>query len=129
LITQNAAVEAFDVSRLEDGVRDVMQQTSPHTQAVDHGHEPLAPPVPEYVSHRERATEIGKPSAEAIVQEYETAAKEIEAMGEIVKAMVQRCEQLTSSASAMRRHQDHSRTIPEGRQTYLQRDRVMRDYD
>ena len=62
---------------------------------------PHAPPVPEYVTHREDVSEIGKLSAEAIVKEYEETAKEIEAMGDMVKEMVQRCEQLTASASAM----------------------------
>ena len=46
-------------------------------------------------------SEIGKLSAEAIVKEYEETAKEIEAMGNVVREMVQRCEQLTASASAM----------------------------
>src|ERR1700730_16991683 len=56
-------------------------------------HEPgpvnLAPPgvgapalaMPDYVEHRDGATEIGKLTAEAIVREYEAAAKDIEAMG------------------------------------------------
>src|ERR1700724_532128 len=37
--------------------------------------------MPDYVEHRDGATEIGKLSAEAVVREYEAAAKEIEAMG------------------------------------------------
>ncbi|HWX05639.1 MAG TPA: hypothetical protein VN065_07390, partial [Bradyrhizobium sp.] len=37
--------------------------------------------MPDYVEHREGATEIGKLTAEAIVREYEAAAKDIEAMG------------------------------------------------
>jgi hypothetical protein len=98
---QSAAVKPFDVGRFEDEVRDVVQQTRSHSHTVNQSLRTPAPPVPEYVSHREGATEIGKLSAEAIVQEYEAAAKEIEAMGEVMKAMVQRCEQLTSSASAM----------------------------
>ena len=53
------------------------------------------------ISHRDDVTEIGKLSAEAMVKEYEATAKEIEAMGEVVKDMVQRCEQLTMAASAM----------------------------
>jgi signal transduction protein with GAF and PtsI domain len=57
--------------------------------------------VPDYVSHREDVTEIGRLSAEAIVREYEVTAKEIEAMGEVVREMVQRCEQLGTAASAM----------------------------
>ena len=98
---QNAAVKPFDVTRLEDEVRDVVQQRQPPVQAVDYTPRPTAPPVPEYVSHREDVTEIGKLSAEAIVKEYEATAKEIEAMGEFVKEMVQRCEQLTASSAAM----------------------------
>jgi uncharacterized coiled-coil DUF342 family protein len=57
--------------------------------------------VPDYVNHRDDATEIGKLSAEAIVREYEVTAKEIEAVGEFVKEMAQRCEHLTTSASTM----------------------------
>ena len=98
---QNAAVKPFDVTRLEDEVRDVVQQRQPPVQAVDYTPRPTAPPVPEYVSHREDVTEIGKLSAEAIVKEYEATAKEIEAMGEFVKEMVQRCEQLTASSAGM----------------------------
>jgi len=98
---QNAAVKPFDVTRLEDEVRDVVQQRQPPVQAVDYTPRPTAPPVPEYGSHREDVTEIGKLSAEAIVKEYEATAKEIEAMGEFVKEMVQRCEQLTASSAAM----------------------------
>jgi prophage DNA circulation protein len=75
----------------------------PQRQANIHAIERRTPPpsVPEYVSHREDVTEIGKLSAEAMVKEYEATAKEIEAMGEIVKEMVQRCEQIAVSASAM----------------------------
>jgi hypothetical protein len=98
---QNAAVKPFDVSRLEDEVRDAVLQKQPHVHAVDYAPRAAAPQVPEYVSHGEGVTEIGKLSAEAIVKEYEETAKEIEAIGVVVKDMVQRCEQLTSSASAM----------------------------
>lgn len=96
---QNAAVRPFDVGQIEGDIREVIQQRPPHIQAVEHVTRP--PAVPEYVSHREDVTEIGKLSAEALVREYEVTAKEIEAMGEFVKEMAQRCEQLTSSASDM----------------------------
>ena len=98
---KNSVVKPFDVSRLEDDVRDLAQQRPLHIQAVDYAPRTAAPPVPEYVDHREDATEIGKLSAEAIIKEYEETAKEIEAIGEVVKDMVQRCEQLTGSASTM----------------------------
>jgi signal transduction protein with GAF and PtsI domain len=97
---QNAVVKPFDVSRLEEEVREAAQQHPPHIQALERAPR-IAPPVPDYVSHRDDTTEIGKLSAEAIVKEYEETAKEIEAMGDVVREMVQRCEQLTSSASTM----------------------------
>lgn len=97
---QNAVVKPFDVSRLEEEVREAAQQPPPHIQALERAPR-IAPPVPDYVSHRDDTTEIGKLSAEAIVKEYEETAKEIEAMGDVVREMVQRCEQLSGSASSM----------------------------
>ena len=94
---QNVNVKPFDISRLEVEVQEAVQQRQPYVQAADH----VPRSVPDYVKHRENATEIGKLSAEAIVKEYEATAKEIEAMGEFVKEMVQRCEQLTASSAAM----------------------------
>ena len=98
---RNAVVKPFDVSRLEEDVRDLAQQKPQHVQAVDYAPRTSSPPVPEYVSHRDDATEIGKLSAEAVIKEYEETAKEIEAIGEFVKDMLQRCEQLAMSSSTM----------------------------
>jgi uncharacterized coiled-coil DUF342 family protein len=92
-------VKPFDVSRLEVEVQEAVQQRQSHVQAVDY----VPRSVPEYVKHRDDVTEIGKLSAEAIVKEYEATAKEIEAMGQTVNEMVQRCEQLTASATSMLR--------------------------
>ena len=98
--TQSAVVRPFDPSEFENDVREAVK-TRPYIQALDHA--PMTPPpsVPDYVSHREDVSEIGKLSAEAIVKEYEETAKEIETMGNVVREMVQRCEQLTGSASSM----------------------------
>jgi hypothetical protein len=75
-------------------------------------HEPrpvnLAPPgvgapalaMPDYVEHRDGATEIGKLTAEAIVREYEAAAKDIEAMGAELIERVRQCEAMTRDALA-----------------------------
>src|SRR5688500_5620070 len=98
---QSGVVKPFDANRLEGEVRDAVQQSHPQVQALDFRPRPLAPRVPDYVSHREDISEIGKLSAEAIVKEYEETAKEIETMGNVVREVVQRCEQLTSAASAM----------------------------
>ena len=44
------------------------------------------------------ATEIGKLSAEAVVREYEAAAKDIEAMGAELIERVKQCEAMTRDA-------------------------------
>ena len=54
--------------------------------------------MPDYVEHRDGATEIGKLSAEAVVREYEAAAKEIEAIGVELTDLVKQCEAATRDA-------------------------------
>lgn len=57
--------------------------------------------IPEYVEHSDGATEIGKLSAEAVVGEYEAAAKEIEAMGTDLLERVRQCEAVTAESLAV----------------------------
>jgi hypothetical protein len=54
--------------------------------------------IPDYVEHRDGATEIGMLSAEAVVREHEAAAKEIESMGADLIECVKRCEAVTREA-------------------------------
>ena len=54
--------------------------------------------LPDYVEHRNGATEIGMLSAEAVVREHEAAAKEIESMGADLIECVKRCEGVTRDA-------------------------------
>lgn len=63
----------------------------------------IAPSIamPDYVEHREGVTEIGKLSAEAVVREFETAAREIEAMGTELMQLVRRCAAMTHNAFAV----------------------------
>ena len=56
--------------------------------------------MPDYVEHREGATEIGKLTAEAIVREYETAVKEIEEMGAQLIECAKKCEAMTRDVLA-----------------------------
>ena len=60
-----------------------------------------APAMPDYVEHHEGATEIGKLSAEAVVREYEAAAKDIEAMGAELIERVKQCEAMSRDALAV----------------------------
>jgi phosphoglycolate phosphatase-like HAD superfamily hydrolase len=57
--------------------------------------------MPLYVEHSDGATEIGKLSAEAVISEYEAAAKEIEAMGMELIERVKQCEGMTRDALAV----------------------------
>jgi phosphoglycolate phosphatase-like HAD superfamily hydrolase len=57
--------------------------------------------MPDYVEHREGATEIGKLSAEGVVREYEAAAKEIEAVGVELTELVKQCEAMARDALAV----------------------------
>ena len=57
--------------------------------------------MPDYVEHRDGATEIGKLTAEAVVREYEAAAKEIEAMGTDLIDLVRQCEAAARDALAV----------------------------
>lgn len=57
--------------------------------------------MPDYVEHRDGATEIGKLSAEAVVREYEAMAKEIESTGTELLERVKQCESMTRDALAV----------------------------
>ena len=57
--------------------------------------------MPDYVEHSAGATDIGKLSAEAVVREYEIAAKEIEVMGTELINLVKQCETVTRDAIAV----------------------------
>jgi hypothetical protein len=52
--------------------------------------------LPDYVEHTEGVTRVGALSAEAVVRDYESAAKEIEAMGTELIDAAQKCEALTA---------------------------------
>jgi 2,4-dienoyl-CoA reductase-like NADH-dependent reductase (Old Yellow Enzyme family) len=54
--------------------------------------------MPDYVEHRDGVPEIGKLSAEAVVREYEAAAKDIEALGVDLVEHVKKCEAMTRDA-------------------------------
>ena len=54
--------------------------------------------MPDYVEHRDGITEIGRLSAEAVLREYEAAAKEIEATGTELIERVKQCEEMTRDA-------------------------------
>ena len=92
-------LDALDLEReIEKEFRKLEQHDSmpsefapPSVRAPDLG-------MPDYVEHSDGATEIGKLSAEAVVREYEAAAKDIEALGEELTERAKQCEAMMRDA-------------------------------
>jgi hypothetical protein len=92
-------LDALDLEReIEKEFRKLEQHDSlptefapPSIRAPDLG-------MPDYVEHSDGATEIGKLSAEAVVREYEAAAKDIEALGEELTERAKQCEAMMRDA-------------------------------
>jgi hypothetical protein len=88
---------------------DLEREIEKEFRKLDH-HESLptefAPPsvrapdlgMPDYVEHSDGATEIGKLSAEAVVREYEAAAKDIEMLGDELTERAKQCEAMMREA-------------------------------
>jgi uncharacterized protein YukE len=103
-MVQSTAGRIFDVGDLEREIEaEVRNRTAsrePRSNLAAARTRTPAPSMPEYVVHREGASEIGRLSAEAVVREYEAAAKEIEAMGAELIERVKQCETMTRDAVA-----------------------------
>lgn len=56
-------------------------------------------PLPSYVAHEDGVSQLGVISAEAVVHQWELAAKAIEAMGAELRTVVERCEALIKETS------------------------------
>jgi hypothetical protein len=56
----------------------------------------VSEPLPDYVEHREGVSRVGQLTAEAVVRDYEAAAKEIEAMGAELISAAKKCEAMTA---------------------------------
>jgi hypothetical protein len=102
---RDEVIKAFDINDVEHTIADQLEKDIA-TLAPSPGDQPssYAPPtkraaaLPEYVTHLDGATEIGKLSAEAVIREYEAAAKEIEAMG---REIASRHEAISASVAGM----------------------------
>src|SRR5258706_12442323 len=83
--------------------------------------------MPDYVEHRDGATEIGKLSAEAVVREYEAAAKDIEAVGAELIERVKQCEAVTPDTLAVTEElkETAARYREEAKRIFLQIENVM----
>src|SRR4051794_38562193 len=101
MVQRNSTPPVFNVNDLERDVEEefrARRQRLPSDFALQRA--PL-PSMPGYVEHREGVSEIGKLSAEGVVREYETAAKDIEAMGAEMIQRVRQCEEMTRAGLAV----------------------------
>lgn len=123
-----AEINVFDVSTVE---RDIAEVIASHPQLPATG-DAFAPktilPLPSYVEHLPGVDEIGRLTAEAVVKEYETTAKEIEAtMAELLAAQ-RRCEEETAKLQQvieeMKAVAEHYRA--EGKRAFEQIERLSK---
>jgi hypothetical protein len=91
-------IEAQVLSLVEHEIVAPVRRSPPFPEQGPAPFLPAMVRTPNYVEHREGATEIGKLTAEAVVGEYETAAREIEGMGAQLIDCIKRCEAMTRDA-------------------------------
>ena len=102
-MAQTTKPPIFDTVDLEREIEEEFRKRPQERESVPSDFAPLsvrAPDMamPDYVEHRDGATEIGKLSAEAVVREYEAAAKDIEALGVELVENVKQCEAMNRDA-------------------------------
>jgi hypothetical protein len=105
-MVKSLAGQVFNIVDLEKEIEAEIRNSPPlrGVHSVDFAPPRLRSPtiaMPDYVEHCEGATEIGKLSAEAVVREYEAAAKEIEDMGAELIERAKQCEAMTKDALAV----------------------------
>lgn len=102
-MAQSTRPPIFDVINIEREIEEEFRKlpTARDHQPTDFASPSVSAPdlaMPDYVEHRDGATEIGKLSAEAVVREYEAAAKDIEDLGAELVGHVRKCEAMTRDA-------------------------------
>ena len=100
---QSTAERVFHLHDVEADIEEAIRAAPPARDPVpvDYAQPRVRSPMPDYAVHREGVNEVGRLSAEAVVKEYEAAAKEIEAMGTELQDAAKRCEAMTAGVHAM----------------------------
>ncbi|MBI5263693.1 MAG: hypothetical protein HY852_17945 [Bradyrhizobium sp.] len=79
-----------DLDRLEQDVATTVPLPTMRAPSVQ------SEPMPDYVEHQDGVPRVGALSAEAVVRDFEAAAKEIEAMGAELIEAAKKCEAMTA---------------------------------
>jgi hypothetical protein len=81
-------LKSIDLHKLEMDVTAALPSVSAESVQIA--------PMPDYVEHQEGVTHVGALTAEAVVRDYESAAKVIEAMGAELINVAKKCEAMTA---------------------------------
>lgn len=100
----STAARVFSVDDVEADIVEAVRLRPPPMPVLDapvnYAPPAVRSPIPSYVEHREGVNEVGKLSAEAMVREFEAAAKEVDAMGNELQDAAKRCEAMVAQAHA-----------------------------
>ena len=121
---QSTAARAFSVIDLEADIVDTVKNLPARQsqRVIDYAPPAIRSPMPEYAVHRDGVGEVGKLSAEAVVREYESAAREVEAMGEELRSRLEKLEATKADAVAVLDEikETAARYRDEGKRVFLQ---------
>ena len=85
------------IEKLRKGTEvSLVQQLEADITAAPPGSSLASIALPDYVEHQDGVSRVGALSAEAVVRDYEAAAKEIESMGAELIDAAKRCEAMTA---------------------------------
>ena len=89
IIEKFPRTKAVDLAKLEAEVTEALPiKAAPSVHSSEQ--------MPGYVEHLEGVSRVGALTAEAVVRDYESAAKEIEAMGAELVSAAKKCEAMTA---------------------------------
>jgi hypothetical protein len=96
----STAARVFNLADVEQDIAAALKDRQPlrAPEPVDYAPPAVRAPMPDYAVHRDGVNEVGKLSAEAVVREYEAAAKEVEAMGTELKGRIEKLEATKADA-------------------------------
>lgn len=101
-LTMEHSANIFDMANVESDIANELRRSPPLRQQLVVDYAPPAVrtplvPMPSYVEHAEGVNDVGRLSAEAVVRDYEAAAKEIETMFSELTDAAKRCETMVAA--------------------------------
>jgi len=95
-VDQAQRARAVDLGKLESDVAAALSDLPVVSEVPSVQSASVQPAMPDYIEHQVGVSRAGALSAEAVLRDYEAAAKEIEAMGEELVSAARKCEAMTA---------------------------------